>query len=545
MAIVKFSRKEFEKHIKLTKQVEEKISMFGTPLESVNENEVEIEVFPNRPDLLSLQGFVRAFLAFTGRKKGLRKYKLNKPERNYEVTVDGSVKDVRPFTACAIVKNLKFTDEKIKEVIDIQEKIHSTLGRDRKKVAIGIYPLDKIFLPIRYKAERPENIRFIPLGEKNVMSGQEILDKTPTGKQYSHLLKGMKKFPVFLDVAGNVMSMPPIINSEQTGKITESTREIFIECSGFEFNVLKKTLNILVTMFADLGGEVYQMRINYGWGKQEITPDLAPEKLKINIDNINKLLGIKLKEKDIKTLLERMGYDYNNNEVSVPAWRTDVLHEVDIAEDIAIAYGYDNFEPEIPEIATVGGESRKETLRRKVAEILSGLGFLEIISYYLLTKEDVKKFGAGHGSRKELEVERSKTDYNTLRSNLICPVLKILGRNTDAEYPQRIFEIGEVFEKNEKLETGVGQKDKLAVAITPGNFTDIKQVLDYLGEMLDKKIEVSEKKEQGFIEGRTARILVEGIEAGVIGEIHPSVLKAWHLKMPLACMELDFEKLIS
>jgi len=539
MAIVKFSRKEFEKHCKITKQIEEQISMFGTPLESLNDDEIELEIFPNRPDLLSFHGYMRAFLAFIGKKTGLKQYSINKPQENYEVVIDRSVKDARPFTACAIVRNLKFDDEKIKEIIDIQEKIHATLGRNRKKVAIGIYPLEKISLPIRFEARRPQDIKFVPLEAHGEMNGFEILKEHPTGKMYAHLLQDMQKFPVFVDAKGEILSMPPIINSEKTGKITQETRDIFIECSGFDFNTLKKTLNILVTMLADMGGDVCQMKLGYGL-KHELTPDLSPEKIKINIDNVNKLLGLNLKEAEIKKLLERMGYEHKNGDVLVPAWRTDILHEVDIIEDIAIAYGYENFEPEIPEISTIGEIDKKETVKRKIAEILAGLGLLEISSYHLLTKEDLKKTK----QHEEIEVEKSKTDYKILRYDLLCSSLKILSENIDAEYPQKLFEIGLVFRKNDKIEEGIEEREKLIVAITPGNFTEIKQILDYMAKMLNVEFKLEESIVHNFIEGRAGSILFNEKEIGFIGEVHPSVLRAWHLKMPLAVFEIDLEKII-
>lgn len=538
MAIVKFPRKEFEKHFKMTNEMEEMIAMFGTPVESITSEEIAIEVFPNRPDMLSFQGFIRSFSAFNGKCKGLKSYKVNKPEKNYEVKIHLSVRDVRPYTACAIIKNLKFNDEKIKEIIDVQEKIHSTLGRNRKKIAIGIYPLEKITLPISFEARKPQDIKFIPLEAKGEMNGLDILKDHPTGRDYAHLLEGHRKFPVFVDAAGEILSMPPIINSSKTGKISENTKDVFIECSGFDFNALKKTLNILVTMLADMGGDIYQMKINYL--KSETTPCLEPEKIKLNIDFANKLLGLELKDKQIKELLEKMGYNYENSEVFVPAWRTDILHEVDIIEDIAIAYGYENFKPEIPQISTIGKEEKNERIKRKVAEVLAGLGLLEICSYHLLTREDIKKTGL----KNFIEVEKSKTDYKVLRPNLLSSALKILGNNVDAEYPQKIFEIGKTFEKDSKAETGIDEREKLMIATTPGNFTEIKQIIDYLLKTLGLEYHIEDTIYNHFIEGRVGKLIVKEKDIGVIGEVNPGTLKDWHLKMPLALLEIDFDKMI-
>src|SRR3989344_2674234 len=229
MANVKFSRKVFEKDIgKVDTDMQHKIAMFGTPVESVTDNEIELEIFPNRPDLLSYQGFKRSFLAFLGKKTGMQEYKLNKPEKDYKVIVESSVRDVRPYTACAVVKNLDLKDyQRIKEIIDIQEKLHNTLGRRRRKAAIGIYPLEKISFPITYKAIEPEKIKFVPLespGERE-MTGIQILQRHPTGRDYAHLLAGKSKFPIFIDSKKNILSMPPIINSQLTGKITEETKD--------------------------------------------------------------------------------------------------------------------------------------------------------------------------------------------------------------------------------------------------------------------------------------------------------------------------------
>src|SRR3989344_3247472 len=230
MANIKLNRKIFEKEIgKLDEKMQDRIAMFGTPLESFNDEEIELEIFPNRPDLLSYHGFKRSFLAFLGKKTGLKKYKLHKPEKNYSVTIDKSVADVRPYTACAIVKELKFNNEKIKEIIDVQEKLHMTIGRKRKKLAIGIYPLEKIKLPITYEAIEPDKIKFIPLETEREMSGLQILQRHPTGRDYAHLLAGKAKFPIFVDAKENILSMPPIINSQLTGKVIEETKDVFVE----------------------------------------------------------------------------------------------------------------------------------------------------------------------------------------------------------------------------------------------------------------------------------------------------------------------------
>src|SRR4030042_1405711 len=438
MAVVNLNKAELKKVIgELSdEEIDYKLNMFGIGVENITKEEVSVEIAPNRPDMLSVQGIYRALRNYSGQK--VKHYTVNKPLKNHDVKVDSSLKSIRPYTMCAIVKNLQFNDEKIKEIIDVQEKLHSTFGRDRKKIAIGIYPLEKIELPITFKAENPEDIKFIPLEMDKEMTGRQVISKHPTGREYAHLLEGFDKYPVFRDNKGSVLSMPPIINSQMTGKITEETKEVFIECSGSDILALKKTLNILVTSLADMGGEIYGMRLDYE-GKKIITPDLKPEKIKISIPDCEKLLGIRLKEAEIKKLLEKMGHSYNKGIVEYPAYRADIMHPVDIYEDL---------------------------------------------------KKNSIKGG--------IEVLESKTDYSMLRPDLLVNALKTLSENTDAKYPQKIFELGKIFES----EKTITEKEKLSVCLTGDtDFTEIKQILDYLMRMLDKEYKIEETENLCFIPG--------------------------------------------
>ncbi len=537
MTKVTFSRKEFEKEITLTKEVEEKINLFGAPIESLTKDEIEIEVNPNRPDLLSLYNYLRALKLFIGKEKGLKKYKINKPEKNYKITVDQSVKDVRPYTVCAIVKNLSLNDERIKDIINMQEKIAFTVGRNRKKMAIGIYPLDKISLPIVYTAKDPKEIKYHPLGAQQELTAHEILLAHPTGRKYSHLLEGAKKYPVFIDANKQILSMPPIINSEQTGRIDSNTKEVFIECSGSDKLTLEKTLIIVTSALAEMGGKIYQVEIKDS--ENYITPEFETEKMKISLENTNKLLGLSLTESDLTKCLQKMGHDYNNGKTEISPWRTDILHEVDLIEDIAIAYGYNNIVQEIPNISTPGEESKESIIKRKISEVLIGLNMLEISSYHLIKQEEVESYNL----KELLELENSKTEYKYLRPNLSIPLLRILAENKDAEYPQKVFEIGTVFSKNSGKETGIDEKDHLIIGLTPANATECKQHIDYLFKSLNLKCSIKESAHENLIDGRTADIILNNKIIGYFGEVHPLTLKKVGIKMPLAIAEISLEEI--
>ncbi|MBN2112434.1 phenylalanine--tRNA ligase subunit beta [Candidatus Woesearchaeota archaeon] len=521
-------------------QLKDRISMLGTDLEGIEGNEISVEIFPNRPDLLSEQGLARALSSFIGAKTGLRKYRVGKSGE--KVIIDKSVKDVRPFTACAIVKGLKFDDEKIKEIIQIQEKLHVTYGRNRKKCAIGVYPYEKIKPPIKFIAKKPGEIKFQPLEAFKEMTGLQILSQHPTGREYGYLLEGKDKFPIFVDSTNQVLSMPPIINSEQTGKITEKTTDVFVECSGFDFDVLHKCLNIIAAALADMGGKIYSMELSYP-DRKVTTPNLEPVPMKFDTKYISRIIGVDFKESEIKKYLEMMGYGYEKGKALVPAYRADVMHPIDLAEDICIAYGYENLKEEIPKVATNAEEDKFYVFKDRIANIFVGLGILEVKTYHLTSKENQTKKMKSDISVIELANPNSK-EYHVLRAWIIPSLMEVLAGNKHNEYPQHIFDIGTIFKKG-KTDTGVEEADRLGVVLCneKADFTEIKQVLDYLMKMLDVKYEIEETDNSSFIPGRAGRISVKGKNVAYVGEINPEVLTSWEMQMPVAALEINLTDL--
>lgn len=544
MPTITLNKKVFEKLVgkKMPlEQLKERISFLGTDLEKIEGDEIIVEIFPNRPDMLSEQGFARAFSSFIGKRLGLKKYSAKKSD--YKVKIDKSLNGIRPYTACAVVKGIRFDNEKIKEVIQIQEKLHVTYGRNRRKVAVGIYPFEKIKLPIRFEARKPDEIRFQPLDASELMTANQILTKHPTGKEYAHLLEGKQLYPVFVDANNEILSMPPIINSEKTGKITQKTKDVFIECSGFDFKVLSKCLNIIVTALADMGGQIFEMELDYQKNKIK-TPELMPEEMKLNTEYVNKILGLDLDNNEVKRYLARMGYDYNAGKVLIPVYRTDVLHPIDLVEDIAIAYGYEKFKEEIPKVATIGEEDRFEVFKRKIAETLVGLGFMETNTYNLTNKENLTTVMGVDLEGIELENAKN-SDYNVLRSWMIPSLLQVMKINKHHEFPQKIFEIGTIFKKNPEEETSVKEMQRLAVMMsnTRADYTEIRQVLDNLFRAFNIEYTISETEHNSFIPGRVARVGVKGKGVAFIGELHPTIIEKLALEMPVAAFEINLTDL--
>ena len=517
------------------------INMLGPSVENMEGDELSVEVPPNRPDLLSEQGMARALSSFLGIKPGLKKYSVKKS--NQKVIVEDAVASVRPFTACAIVKGLKCTDERIKDIIKIQEKLHITYGRKRKKCAIGIYPLEHIKLPIRFTAKKPEDIVFAPLDLNKELNATQILVLHPTGREYGDLLKNEKKYPLFIDAKNNVMSMPPIINSNSVGKITEKTRDVFIEVSGFDFEYLNTALCILVAALADMGGEIYSIDVQYK-GKRKTTPEFNPWIFKIDPETVNRRLGTMLNEQDIRKALAKMGHDYAGKTVMSPRWRSDLLHPVDFVEDIAIALGYDKIPAQQPQIAATGKADGRTNFAEAIRDVLVGLGGIEVKNYHL-TSDKIQNKLLNLNEQSVALANAFSEDYSALRSNLTAGILLTLKENKTREFPQLIFEIGTIFRKAPDHDTLVHEQMQVVIALSEASasFTKMRQVLQTLSSALAIELEVHETVHPAMIEGRTAAILHQGKHAGIVGEIHPAILENFQLEMPTVITELSVSEL--
>jgi len=499
----------------------------------------------NRPDLWSAEGIAREI---RGRlvSGGCPKYEIKKS--GVMVKVDRKNKNIRPYTVCAVIKNLKITPEMLSQMIQLQEKIHASFGRNRKEVAMGVYDLERIKPPIRFTTVKPDGIKFVPLDFEEELTPREILEKHPKGKEFGHLLAGYKEYPIFIDSAGEVLSIPPIINSNYTGKVTEETKNAFIECSGFNFKFLIPALNVVVTALADRKAEIESVKVIYP-DRTMITPDLTPKKTSVDINYVNKVSGFKLTGKEISKLLEQANYETKLKgkkiELLYPSYRQDIMHPRDIVEDVVISYGYNKVEPVMPKIKTIGSMNEKEIFSNKIAEIMIGLGFQEILSYTLTNKENLyKKMNLKEERIVEIENPVS-LNWNVFRTWLLPSLMDFYSNNQHVKFPQNIFEIGDVISIDEKQETKTRDVKKIAAAISDSEvgYEDIASALDAFFRYLRIRYKLKRSKHPSFIEGRMAEIFVKNKSIGFIGEIHPSVLKNWNLEMPVAAFEIDLENL--
>ncbi|MDD5317113.1 MAG: phenylalanine--tRNA ligase subunit beta [Candidatus ainarchaeum sp.] len=542
MALTRISKKELfallGKELS-DEELSERVTSLGTPVEYVKGDEVGVEVTPNRPDMYSVEGLARALSSFLSLKRGFTDYSAS--ESGIELEVDDSVKKVRPFIAAAAARDVKLTDELLVSLINLQEKLHDTLGRKRRKVAIGFTDLDKLKPPFRYFATCPDENAFVPLGESEPWTPGRILGELAQGKEYGYILEDHAKYPLIADSAGNAVALPPIITAEKV-KLTPQARNIFIDVTGTSEHSVKDVLTIICSALFDRGAKIGSVAIKRKAGT-EATPDFSPQVSSLRLRNLNRLLGREFSGEEAKTLLERMGHSVSASEkkgvlsVRTPAYRVDVLQEVDLIEDVAIPFGYNNFEPALPAFSSIGKRSGREERSDFARETMLGLGFTEVLHWYMTNRQaDFEKPLAGE--RPAVHIRNPLTEnFTMVRTWCIPSLLETIAGNKDEKTPQKIFEVGEAA----TIDGGkVVEETRLAAATCDpkASFSETRSCLEAAARELRLEIGFRESAHPTFIPGRAAEILVAGKSVGIIGEIHPQALNNFGIEQPVAAFEI-------
>src|SRR3989344_4944477 len=518
MVTLETSHKELNKcvgkNLKL-KELEETLFDMGYELDKVEGDELKIDITAERPDLLSTQGIARAIKSYLGLK--VEDYKIKKS--NDKLIVKDTAKEW-PYAIACIVKGLKFDEEKIKEVIRIQEKLGATFLRKRKKGGLGLYELKNIKFPVTFTSLDPKKIKFRPLEYPKEINGLEVLEKHPTGQKYKHLMEAKErgvglwnKFPVFIDANNKILSMPPIINSHDFGKISNSTTDVFVEGTGTDLKTINLALEVLVGALIDMGGVCYSIDVVYDKEKF-VVPSFKEEKRTIKVDYVNKILGLNLESKDIKKYLEKMGYKISSlNEkvlqIVVPGTRSDIWHDIDVVDDIARAYGFNNFELNIKPVATTGSTTSDVLVKEDVSKLMIGLEYQEVFTLILSSKEDQFE----NMNIKEIPHIKLSTSVeqslNIARVWLLPELMKCLRNNRSVEYPHKLFEINYVIHPDSSKDVLSRDVFKLSsVSCHSGaNFTEVKQLLDYLMNCLGLNYSIKEAEHGSFISGRVGKVI--------------------------------------
>lgn len=514
----------------------ERIPMIGADIERIEEEYVDIEFFPDRPDMFSVEGVARSMRGFLGLEEGLCSYPVI--ESGIKMEIEPSVETVRPFVVCAVLRGVDITTEVIESLMGLQEDIHWGIGRNRKKVSIGVHDLAKVTPPFRYTTE-DSSFSFVPLDYDIEMTIEEVLKDHPKGVKFASILEGTDKYPIILDSRGELLSFPPIINGELT-RVTQNTKDIFIDVTGLDLHYINIALNIVTTALAERGGSVESVRV-IGHGTEMVTPDLNASEWKITLDEIRGLIGVDLTEAESIKCLEKMRFGAKplkngEIEVSVPAYRADIIHNWDIIEDIAIGYGYDKIIPVFPKTMTVGEPHILGDMEFLLRDIMIGLDYYDLLTFTLSNERK-------HYEKMLSDISEDVTwvkhpiseDYTILRPSILPNLLDILSLNKHRELPQRLFEVGDVV-KNSKNELHLA-----GVSIhSNAGFSESKSIIEAILRELGLEFTITESSDPYFLSGRRGDVkLVNGDIIGSFGEIHPEVITNFRLDYPVIGFEFN------
>jgi phenylalanyl-tRNA synthetase beta chain len=551
MPVITLYRDRFSKFVGRSLTVEDMakwLPWIGLDIEETGMDYVRVEFNPNRIDFSSYAGVARAIQGLMAWKTGLPRYVVHRG--SIKLRIDESVQKVRPYMLSAVVRNMKSDEDAVREIMEMQEDLHWGVGRDRVKASIGVHDLDNVKPPFVYLAADPDKVKFIPLGKIEEMTLREILEGHEKGIAYKHLIDWSAKYPLLIDADGEVLSMPPIINGELT-RIDAQTANLFLDVTGPDLKAVEQSLSVLVTAFADMGGTIESVQVEYP-DRTISSPDLTVQKMKLRRSYANRLLGLRLSADKIIECLKkcRLGARKVKDgtvEAEVPPYRIDILHEVDLVEEVAIGYGYYRLKPTRPKTVTTGGFHEATRLANAVRQIMIGLGFTEVMNF-ILTNEDIQFRRMRREIEKTVRIANpTSSEYNIARTYLLPSLMKNLMNNKHESFPQRIFEVSDIISIDMKSEC----RSKRHLHVTgvsshsTANFTEIKSTAEALLANLDlSRYEVKPTNNPSFIEGRVAKIQLKSKNVGFLGEIHPEVLNNFELENPVCSFEINLEPLL-
>ena len=531
----------------------------------------KIEVGANRYDLLCLEGLALALRVFLKKQKMPDIKPLNVlPEEERQLIVYDSVNEVRPVGLSAILRDINFTNETLKGFMDLQDKLHNNICRGRKLVSMGTHDLDTVKGPFSYRALKPEHIHFVPLNREEEVNGDglmSILKEDPKLGKYLYLLEGKEKYPVMMDSNGIIMSLPPIINSQHT-KMTLNTHNVLIDVTGLDYTKCEIVLNTLIAMFSIYSKTPFTVEevkvINQKTNEGKIYPDLTPRIFKTDVKYLKTISGINdIEPEKIVELLEKMELkakvlNKDEIEVSAPITRSDILHPCDIAEDLAISYGYNNIPKQLTTTKTHGIQQPYNKLTDLFRNEMSMGGYVEFLTMALLSHKDMfTNLLKKERDDKTVQILYSKTkEFEYIRSSLIPGILKSIEGNKANQLPFKLFEISDVVLIDKENETGASNRRKLCFAYA--NTTSAMEVVQGMVDLLMKKIGLIFNEEKAdkrytikksnnpiFFEDRQAEIFIQdNINVGIYGIIHPKVLKNFGIKNPVTLCEIDLQTIM-
>ena len=314
-----------------------------------------------------------------------------------------------------------------------------------------------------------------------------------------------------------VCSLPPIINGNHS-KITLNTKNVFIEITAVDKTKVEIVNHMLVAMFSQYCQEpntVEPVKIVSSHNKEtRETPDLTPRETQAELKYMNDCCGLSLSAVDMCPLLKRMGYNVKPSktsndllDISIPITRADVLHQADIMEDLAIAYGFNRLPRNYPnKTALVAAPLPINRLADIIRLEAAMAGWTEVLPLILCSHdENFSWLRRQDDSKKAVRLQNPKSaEYQVVRTSLLPGLLKTLRENKHHALPLKIFEVSDVVLKDETKERKALNERRFAAAWLgkSSGFEMVHGLLDRIMSMLKtafiSRNDGMEKKEEGY-----------------------------------------------
>ena len=459
-----------------------------------------------------------------------------------------------PFSIGFAAEGKVIDEEILLSLIQSQEKLCHNFGQKRKTIAIGVYRSDLIEYPVHFAGVDPDEAHFVPLHMEEDLTLRQICEKHPKGLEYGPIVADLPLFPLLYENRGDVLSFPPVINSAHVGAVEVGDERLFFEFSGTILDDLLLAASIMACDCADLGYTILPVLCKFDYdtpyGREITVPYYFQEPAACELDFLRKTLGEDLSDDQIISALRRMGVfaitDEERVYVTIPEYRNDFLHPVDIVEDVMIGHGLNNFEVEMPDESTVGRLTVAESFARKVKDIMVGLGYQEMIYNYLGSKREYIDNMLVDGSAYIQIANPMSENYS------MCPsiIRRCWSRefSAHAPYPHSIFEIGKVAFKDPSDISGTTTRNYLGF-LSAGSEADFNQLNSQLATLFyfmgcdEYKMESLE--DPRFIPGRCGNLVTGSTKVGVFGEVHPAVLEKWGITVPTIACEIDLDLVLA
>ncbi|RAP33869.1 phenylalanine--tRNA ligase subunit beta [Candidatus Marinamargulisbacteria bacterium SCGC AG-410-N11] len=538
---------------------------------NLNDEVLDIDILPNRGDCQSHIGMAREIASILGLPFNPPEFKINyeetPPKNQRQITVNES--DKSPLYIGKYIRNAKCSE--------------TPLFMQRRLLSVGIRPIS-LFVDIT-------NYVLLEYGQplhafdEDSLSSDPIIIRNATKHEMIVTLDNEKRKLSEQDLVicngEKPVAIAGIMGDKET-EITNQTTSIFLEAAYFLPATIRKSMHNVglrsessirfekgvdvdnIINAANRACFFYQTLGNatilkeFAEFKQQNHPLFKENTMPFSVNDINQLLGTAIQSETITNTLKSLGFTFNKDEtiIHVPSWRKlDIKEMPCLAEEIARLIGLDNIPESLPNQPILQGHSNKLfTLKQSIGQHLSTLGLLEVVTFPMISPNDVKKCGLNNFKLKEIKNPIS-IEESIMRPSLLPSLINIIKFNQNRnQFNLKLFELGKRYQDD--TETSVCSMlvsgDWLQQVYSPGfkSFNDfsiyhLRGILESLFFHLKMSISFSLSLNQDlFHPNYQLSIISNEFTIGYIGMVHPLIQKQYNISKPLFFVEINLDQLI-